>query len=49
MREERFSIGHLPAVLYGAPSDRVWLFLHGKQGYKEEGLDFAELFCPKGW
>lgn len=49
MREERFSIGHLPAVLYGAPSDRVWLFLHGKQGHKEEGLDFAKFFCPKGW
>ena len=49
MREERFSIDHIPAVLYGASSDRVWLFLHGKQGCKEEGLDFAELACPKGW
>lgn len=49
MREERFCIGHIPAVLYGEPSDRGWLFLHGKQGRKEEGLDFAELACPKGW
>lgn len=49
MREERFCIGHIPAVLCGEPSDRVWLFLHGKHGRKEEGLDFAELACPKGW
>ena len=49
MREERFCIGHIPAVLCGEPSERVWLFLHGKQGCKEEGLDFAELVCPKGW
>ena len=49
MREERFCIGHIPAVLRGEPSDRVWLFLHGKHGRKEEGLDFAELACPKGW
>ena len=49
MREERFCIGHIPAVLYGAPSDRVWLFLHGKQGRKEEGLNFAELVCLKDW
>ena len=49
MREERFCIGHIPAVLCGEPSERVWLFLHGKQGCKEEGLDFAELACPKGW
>ena len=49
MREERFCIGHIPAVLCGEPSERVWLFLHGKQGCKEEGLDFAELACPKDW
>lgn len=49
MREKRFCIGHIPAVLYGESSDRVWLFLHGKQGCKEEGLDFAELACHKGW
>lgn len=49
MREENFEINRIPAVLYGEPSDRVWLFLHGKCGRKEEGMDFAELACPKGW
>ena len=41
--------GGIPAVLYGAPSSRVWLCLHGKCGFKEEAASFAELACPKGW
>ena len=48
MREEFFDIGNIPAVLYGEPADSVWLFVHGRQGRKEEGADFARLACPKG-
>lgn len=36
MMEHHFVLGHIPAVLYGPDSDRVWLYLHGKCGYKEE-------------
>ena len=39
----------IPAVLYGEPSDRVWLFVHGKCGCKEEARDFGALVCPRGW
>ena len=49
MREERFKIDAIPAVLYGDPSDRLYLFVHGKCGCKEEGKTFAETVCPKGW
>ncbi|WP_101911346.1 alpha/beta hydrolase [Marasmitruncus massiliensis] len=49
MREERFKIDNIPAVLYGEPSDRLYLFVHGKCGCKEEGEAFAEIVCPKGW
>ena len=38
----------IPTVLYGENSDRVWLFVHGKCGYKEEAEAFAEIVCPKG-
>ncbi|WP_312941852.1 GNAT family N-acetyltransferase [Oscillibacter sp.] len=38
----------IPAVLYGEPSDRVWLFVHGKNGYKEEAEAFAENACLGG-
>lgn len=49
MREERFTIGTAPSVLYGEPGDRVYLFVHGKCGCKEEGEAFAEIVCPRGW
>lgn len=49
MRKERFKIDNIPAVLYGEPSDRLYLFVHGKCGCKEEGEAFAEIVFPKGW
>lgn len=45
----KFKIDTIPTVLYGESSDRVWLFVHGKCGCKEEGEVFAEVVCPKGW
>ena len=33
----------LNASLYGPPADRVWLYVHGKGGCKEEAADFAAL------
>lgn len=39
----------LNASLYGPPADRVWLYVHGKGGCKEEAADFAALACPRGW
>ncbi len=45
MREERFYIGAVPAILYGAPADRGYLFLHGQMGRKEEARAFAQVVC----
>ena len=39
----------LNASLYGPPADRVWLYVHGRGGCKEEAADFAALACPQGW
>ena len=36
------SSGGIPAVLYGEPSDRLFLFVHGKLSRKEEAEAFAE-------
>ena len=49
MTEEKFLIGRIPAVLYGEPSKRVYLFVHGRCGCKEEGAAFAGVVCPKGF
>lgn len=48
MTAEKFQIHEIPAVLYGENSDRIWLFVHGKCGYKEEAEAFAEIACPRG-
>lgn len=45
-----FNIGSTPALLIGSKSsDRVFLFVHGLHGRKEESLAFAEVAVPKGY
>lgn len=46
MKTEQFFIENTPAVLYGEPSDTLWLFVHGQFGCKEEALPFAEIVAP---
>ena len=33
--------------LYGAPAAKVWLFVHGQYGCKEEAAAFADIVCPR--
>ncbi len=49
VREERFEIGGVPALLLGEAADRLWLYVHGKHGSKEEARELARLACPLGW
>ena len=49
MKPERVQIGGIPALLYGAPAERGYLFLHGQMGRKEEAEAFAQVVCPKGY
>lgn len=49
MKADFFTIDSVPAVLYGCPSEKVCLFIHGKCGCKEEGELFAEYARRKGW
>lgn len=49
MEISAFKIGAIPAALYGAKSDQLYLFVHGKCGCKDEAADFAEIACPNGW
>lgn len=48
MKQEVLQLETTPALLYGEPASHVWLFVHGKQGCKEEGAAFAQVVCPKG-
>lgn len=47
--KNKFNINNIPAVLYGKPSKNVYLFIHGKCGYKEEAERFSKTACAKGW
>ena len=49
MKPERVQISGIPALLYGAPAERGYLFLHGQMGRKEEAEAFAQVVCPKGY
>lgn len=49
MKIQQFSIGAVPAVLYGEPAERGYLFLHGQMGCKEEAEAFARAACPRGY
>ena len=44
MITEKFSIDGIPAVLWGVPYDKVYIYVHGKQGYKEYAEAFAKGF-----
>ena len=37
------------ALLIGAKSKKVFLFVHGLHGYKEEALAFAKVAVPMGY
>lgn len=49
VRYKKIEIGNIPAILFGEPSDNLYLFLHGQGGNKEEAAAFAEIACPAGW
>ncbi|MGL4368806.1 MAG: alpha/beta hydrolase [Spirochaetota bacterium] len=49
MKEQHLIISEIPAVLFGEQSDRLFLFVHGQSGSKEEAGAFAAAACPMGW
>jgi alpha-beta hydrolase superfamily lysophospholipase len=49
MITQKLEISGIPALLYGKESRKVYLYVHGKMGCKEEALPFAELACPAGY
>lgn len=46
---ESMDIGSTPTLLIGKESVKVFLFVHGLHGQKEEALPFAEVAVPKGY
>ena len=48
MKKQPIMIGNIPAVIWGEPSDRVFLFVHGRQASKEAAEVFAGIAAEKG-
>ena len=46
--QERLYIGGIPALLWGEPSDRLYIYVHGKLGRKEVAEPFAGIAGEKG-
>ena len=49
MKVIELNTGSTPTLLIGEKSEKVFLFVHGLQGRKEEALAFAEVAVPKGY
>ncbi|MBR0255532.1 MAG: hypothetical protein IJQ69_06420 [Bacteroidales bacterium] len=49
MKVNELNIGSTPALLLGEKSEKIFLFVHGLHGRKEEALAFAEVAVPKGY
>lgn len=45
----KFLLNHIPAVLYGEPSDKVFLYVHGRGGNKEVAVSFYQMVKKAGW
>ena len=49
MKVIELNIGSTPALLLGEKSEKIFLFVHGLHGRKEEAFAFAEVVVPKGY
>jgi alpha-beta hydrolase superfamily lysophospholipase len=49
MKKDYFEIQGIPSVLWGEPSKKLYLFIHGQGGHKEEAESFAEIAGCYGW
>ena len=49
MRHVSLSAQGVPAILFGDASDKVYMFIHGQGGCKEEAESFAKIAAAHGW
>lgn len=49
MEKRTLQIYGIPAIIYGTSSRKVFLYVHGQGGYKEEAENFANIACQFGY
>jgi len=49
MKKEKINIRNIPALLYGANSEKLYIFVHGRYGKKEDADSFAAMAVKAGY
>ncbi len=49
METEKIKIHGIPSIIWGSTSSKVYLYIHGQGGYKEEAETFAKIACHNSW
>ncbi|MDB0439792.1 alpha/beta hydrolase [Clostridioides difficile] len=49
MEKKHFQIHGIPSILWGNPSNKLYIYIHGQSGYKEEAKTFANIAVNHGW
>ncbi|MBE5961808.1 MAG: alpha/beta hydrolase [Lachnospiraceae bacterium] len=49
MEIEKVKVNAIPAVIYGSRSEKAYVYVHGKDGHKEEAEHFAVFAEENGW
>ena len=49
MNRQSVSIGGVPAIIWGKSSQRLFLYIHGQGGSKEEASAFSDIVYQKGF
>ncbi|MDO5519856.1 MAG: alpha/beta hydrolase [bacterium] len=49
MKQKHITIKHIPAMLWGEESNKLYLYVHGKLSRKEDAEGFAKLAAEQGY
>lgn len=45
----KIEIDNIPAILWGEPSDKIYIFVHGKMSSKESAHEFSQIASERGY
>lgn len=49
MKQEKLKIGETPTILWGEPSQKLYLLIHGQGGNKEKAEFLSQIVCNSGY
>ncbi|MDR0981337.1 MAG: alpha/beta hydrolase [Methanocalculaceae archaeon] len=49
IQQKRLTIGKIPVILWGEPAEKLYIYVHGLYGSKEEAEPFSNIVYHSGW